>query len=175
MAQALQLAKIGARADEVPVGAVVVYDGVVIADGYNRPIGDCDATAHAEMVAIRAACRYFGNYRLPKGCTLYVTLEPCTMCLGAMIHARISRLVFGTCEPKAGVVVSQETFQNKRYFNHHLQVDQGVLAEQCSAVLREFFANKRQQKRLIGLNKDALSQDTLNQNLLNQNHLNKDA
>lgn len=147
MRYAIALAKQGASTGEVPVGAVVVYQGRVVGRGFNCPIATQDATAHAELVAIRAACRYFGNYRLPTGCTLYVTLEPCTMCFGAIIHSRIDRLVFGAYEPKAGVVASQENWQQKRYLNHKLQVAQAICADECAQILQQFFMNRRQQKR----------------------------
>lgn len=140
---ALDLARQGANHGEVPVGAVIVHENDVLATGFNCPIMSCDPTAHAEIVAIRHACQYVTNYRLPAKCTLYVTLEPCTMCLGAIIHARIDRLVFGAYEPKAGVIQSQENFDDKRYFNHTLSITGGVLGDECGQILREFFKNKR--------------------------------
>ncbi len=147
MTLALQLAKQGADLGEVPVGAVIVHDNQVIAQGFNCPILTKDSTAHAEMVAIRQACHFVDNYRLPKQCTLYITLEPCTMCLGAIIHARIDRVVFGATEPKAGVAISQECFVNKAYFNHYLAMEGGLLAEQSRQLLQTFFKNRRLQKK----------------------------
>ncbi len=149
MQQALQVAMDGAKLGEVPVGAVIVYQQQIIATGYNCPIATKDSTAHAEMVAIRSACQHFANYRLPQGCTLYVTLEPCTMCLGAIIHARVSRLVFGAYEPKAGVVLSQEALWQKCYFNHQLAVTGGVQSSACATVLRQFFQDRRASKRKL--------------------------
>lgn len=146
---ALDLARQGARSGEVPVGAVLVYDNQIIARGFNCPISTCDATAHAEMVAIRRACESLDNYRL-MGATLYVTLEPCTMCLGAIVHSRINRVVFGASEPKSGVVISQENFAEKRYFNHYLTMEGGLFAEQSKALLQAFFKERRQSKKSIG-------------------------
>lgn len=146
MTLALDLAHQGATLGEVPVGAVVVLDGQIIAQAFNCPISHKDSTAHAEMVAIRQACEHLHNYRL-MGATLYVTLEPCTMCLGAIVHSRIARLVFGASEPKAGVVISQENFAQKRYFNHYLSIEGGLFAEQSQALLQAFFRHKRQTKR----------------------------
>ena len=118
MQAALDVAAEGGQQGEVPVGAVIVHQGSVIAKGYNQPILSHDATAHAEIVAIRQACQYFDNYRLPADCELFVTLEPCTMCLGAIIHARVSRLVFAATEPKAGMIVSQQDFSQVTFYNH---------------------------------------------------------
>ncbi|MDO4894490.1 tRNA adenosine(34) deaminase TadA [Moraxella sp.] len=146
---ALDLAKQGARSGEVPVGAVLVYDNQIIAQGFNCPISTCDATAHAEMVAIRRACESLDNYRL-MGATLYVTLEPCTMCLGAIVHSRINRVVFGASEPKSGVVISQEKLNEKSYFNHSLLVEGGLFAEQSKALLQAFFKERRKSKKSIG-------------------------
>ncbi len=148
MQYALHMAKQGADLGEVPVGAVLVHDGKILGVGFNCPIGGQDPTAHAEIVAIRQACQNLQNYRLPQGTTLYVTLEPCTMCLGAMIHARLSRVVFGAYEPKAGVMSSQEDFSQKSYFNHQLSVQGGLLASDCGVLLSSFFRQRRQQKRL---------------------------
>lgn len=148
MTLALTLAKKGADLGEVPVGAVVVLEGQIIAQSFNCPITTHDSTAHAEMVAIRQACQQMGNYRLT-GATLYVTLEPCTMCLGAIVHARIARVVFGTTEPKAGVIISQENFSQKTYFNHYLQLEYGLMATQSKALLQGFFKKRRTQKKHI--------------------------
>lgn len=127
---------------EVPVGAVVVKDGVVIAQGCNQPIGQHDPTAHAEIVALRAAAEVLGNYRLP-GCELYVTLEPCVMCSGAMMHARLARVVFGAADPKTGACGSVLNLFEQEQLNHHTEVLGGVMAEECSAMLKNFFAARR--------------------------------
>jgi len=142
MREALSLAQQAAEADEVPVGAIVVHNGEIIGRGFNQPIRSCDATAHAEIVAIRSASQFRSNYRLP-GTTVYVTIEPCTMCLGAMIHARVDRLVFGATEPRAGAVVSQGSLLEAGHFNHQLSFIDGVLAEECSSLMQSFFRNKR--------------------------------
>jgi tRNA(adenine34) deaminase len=142
MRRALELAHRARDAGEVPVGAVVVLDGSIAGEGWNRPIAAADATAHAETEAIRAACRTLGNYRLP-GATLYVTLEPCAMCIGAIFHARIARVVFGTRDPKTGAAGSVINLFGEPRLNHHAVVEEGVLAEDSSALLRDFFASKR--------------------------------
>lgn len=142
MGEALQLARQAAELGEVPVGAVLVHEGEVIGRGFNQPIRTCDATAHAEIVALRDASQFRNNYRLPDT-TLYVTLEPCTMCFGAMVHARVGRLVFGANEPKAGAVVSQASLLDAEYFNHRLSTSHGILAEECSALLSDFFKDRR--------------------------------
>lgn len=146
---ALSLAKQGSELGEVPIGAVIVLDNQIIGQGFNCPISQKDSTAHAEMVAIRQACMALDNYRL-MGATLYVTLEPCTMCLGAIVHSRIGRVVFGASEPKAGVIISQENFAEKRYFNHYLTIEGGLFADQSKAILQEFFKERRQLKKQIG-------------------------
>jgi tRNA(adenine34) deaminase len=142
MREALALAAEGALLGEVPVGALVVRDGEVIGRGFNRPISGHDPSAHAEMVAIRAAAQAAGNYRLP-GSTLYVTLEPCSMCAGLIVHARIGRVVFGALEPKAGMAQSQGRFFEQGFLNHRLLIEGGVLAEECGAVLQAFFKARR--------------------------------
>lgn len=129
---------------EVPVGAVVVKDGVVIATGYNQPIGKHDPTAHAEIVALRAAAEVLGNYRLP-GCELYVTLEPCVMCSGAMMHARVAKIVYGATDPKTGACGSVVNLFEQEQLNHHAQVTGGVLADACADLLKRFFAARRAQ------------------------------
>jgi tRNA(adenine34) deaminase len=139
---ALSLAKQAASIGEVPVGAVLVKDGEVLGQGYNRPISTDDPTAHAEIVALRDAGQRLGNYRLP-GTTLYVTLEPCTMCAGALIHARIERLVFGAFEPKAGVICSQNRLLEADYLNHNIEVTPGILSDQCSSIVSDFFSQRR--------------------------------
>ena len=127
---------------EVPVGAIVVKQGEVIATGYNQPIGHHDPTAHAEIAALRAAADALGNYRLP-GCTLYVTLEPCAMCAGAMMHARLSRVVFGARDPKTGACGSVVNLFAEEKLNHHAELVGGVLAEECGTMLSAFFAERR--------------------------------
>ncbi|WP_239491742.1 tRNA adenosine(34) deaminase TadA [Luteitalea sp. TBR-22] len=142
MREALRLAGHAASLGEVPVGAVVVLDGLVIGRGYNRPISGVDPTAHAEIVALRQAAAYLGNYRLT-GAQLYVTVEPCTMCAGALVHARIARLVFGTREPRAGAVVSTAQVLASPHVNHRVEVAEGVLAEQAQQVMQAFFRARR--------------------------------
>jgi len=142
MAEALALAAQGAALGEVPVGALLVRDGEVIGSGFNCPISRHDPSAHAEMVAIRAAAEAVQNYRLP-GSTLYVTLEPCSMCAGLIVHARIQRVVFGAVEPRAGVALSRGQFFAQDFLNHRVLVEGGVLAEECGAVLKAFFKARR--------------------------------
>ncbi len=142
MRLALEQAELARREGEVPVGAVVVKDGEVVAVGYNQPIGRHDPTAHAEVVALRAAAEKLGNYRLP-GCELYVTLEPCAMCSGAMMHARLARIVYAARDPKTGVCGSVLDLFAHEQLNHHAEVVGGVLAEEASAMLRSFFAERR--------------------------------
>ncbi|MGB9090521.1 MAG: tRNA adenosine(34) deaminase TadA [Pseudomonas farsensis] len=142
MHMALQLAAQGAALGEVPVGAVLVQHGQVLGQGFNRPILDSDPSAHAEMVAIRAAAQAASNYRLP-GSTLYVTLEPCSMCAGLIVHSRVARVVFGALEPKAGVVQSQGQFFGQGFLNHRVVIEGGVLAQECGAILSEFFKARR--------------------------------
>ena len=127
---------------EVPVGAVVVKDGTVIATGYNQPIGSHDPTAHAEIAALRAAAAVLGNYRLP-GCELFVTLEPCVMCAGAMMHARLARVVYGASDPKTGACGSVVNLFAEEKLNHHTEVFGGVLAQECGSLLKSFFAERR--------------------------------
>lgn len=148
MQQALEQARHAWALGEVPVGAVVVKDGVVIATGYNQPIGKHDPTAHAEIMALRAAATVLGNYRLP-GCELYVTLEPCVMCSGAMMHARLARVVFGAPDPKTGACGSVLNLFEQNQLNHHTQITGGVLAEECSSLLKEFFAERRKAAKAI--------------------------
>ena len=142
MQLALEQARHAWTLGEVPVGAVVVRDGAVIASGYNQPIGRHDPTAHAEIVALRAAADLMGNYRLP-GCELYVTLEPCVMCSGAMMHARLARVVYGAPDPKTGACGSVLNLFGQEQLNHHTEVTGGVMAEECAAMLRAFFAERR--------------------------------
>ncbi len=131
---------------EVPVGAVLVKDGAVIATGFNQPIGSHDPTRHAEIAALRAGAEALGNYRLP-GCTLYVTLEPCVMCAGAMMHARLARVVFGASDPKTGACGSVVNLFAEERLNHHAEVSGGVLAAECGTMLSNFFAERRRQTR----------------------------
>lgn len=142
MQQALEQAQHAWDLGEVPVGAVVVKDGAVIAVGYNQPIGKHDPTAHAEIVALRAAAEALGNYRLP-GCELYVTLEPCVMCSGAMMHARLAKVVFGAPDPKTGAGGSVVNLFEHEQLNHHTAVAGGVMAEECGDMLKRFFAARR--------------------------------
>ena len=142
MREALALAGKAATEGEVPVGAVVVIDGKVVGRGWNRPIGSHDPTAHAEVVAIRDAAAAVGNYRLT-GSTLYVTIEPCLMCVGAMVHARIDTVVFGAAEPKAGALESTQRAHEHPALNHRLAVVPGVLAAECGDLIRVFFAERR--------------------------------
>lgn len=142
MRLALEQARLGWARGEVPVGAVVVKDGEVVAQGFNQPIGSHDPTAHAEVVALRAAAEKLGNYRLP-GCELFVTLEPCLMCSGAMMHARLARVVFGAADPKTGACGSVVNLFENPQLNHHTEVRGGVLAGETSDLLRAFFAERR--------------------------------
>ena len=142
MRAALALAGEGAALGEVPVGAVVVADGVIVGRGYNAPISRHDPTGHAEIAALREAAAALGNYRLP-GCNLYVTLEPCAMCAGAIMHARIRRLVFGAADPKTGACGSVVDLLAEPRLNHHTTATGGVLAEECGALLTDFFASRR--------------------------------
>ncbi|AZS51626.1 tRNA adenosine(34) deaminase TadA [Entomomonas moraniae] len=142
MQQAIVLAKEGALLGEVPVGAVVVHNDTIIGRGFNQPITKNDPRAHAEMIAIYEAAQTLQNYRIPDT-TLYVTLEPCSMCAGLLVHARIKRLVFGTTEPKAGIITSQDEFFEKSFLNHRPIIEGGVLAEECSNLLKSFFKERR--------------------------------
>jgi len=142
MQAALAEARLAAEAGEVPIGALIARDGEIIARGQNRVLRDVDPTAHAEIVAIREAASVLGNYRL-NGCTLYVTLEPCAMCAGAMIHARIDRLVYAAADPKAGACGSVLSVLNHPQLNHQMQVEQGIGAEESAELLRGFFRERR--------------------------------
>ena len=139
---ALAEARAAAEAGEVPIGAVVMHDGKIVASAQNRVLRDNDPTAHAEIVALRAAAAALGNYRL-LGCTLYATLEPCAMCAGAMIHARIDRLVYAAADPKAGAAGSVLEVLNHPRLNHQMQVEQGIAAEESAELLRSFFRERR--------------------------------
>jgi tRNA(adenine34) deaminase len=142
MRRAIELAREAEAAGEVPVGAVIVREGEIVAEGFNRPISTHDPTAHAEMVALRAAAARLDNYRLT-GTTLYVTLEPCAMCAGAMVHARVQRLVYAATDPRAGAAGSVFNVVHNPALNHRLETEAGVLAEECGALLREFFVARR--------------------------------
>jgi tRNA(adenine34) deaminase len=142
MRRAIELAREAEAAGEVPVGAVIVRDGRIVGEGSNRPIGTRDPTAHAEMVALRAAAAAGESYRLT-GATLYVTLEPCAMCAGAMVHARVQRLVYAATDPRAGAAGSVFDIVQHPALNHRIDCDGGVLADECSRMLREFFAARR--------------------------------
>ena len=142
MRQALDLAQQAASIEEVPVGAIVVANGEVIGRGFNCPIDSNDPTAHAEIVAMRDAAKNLGNYRL-SGCELYVTIEPCTMCLGAMVHARIKRVIFGALEPRAGAFASNPMLMDADHFNHKVEWSGGVLEQDCSELIKEFFKGRR--------------------------------
>ncbi|MBK8755380.1 MAG: tRNA adenosine(34) deaminase TadA [Candidatus Competibacteraceae bacterium] len=142
MHRALALAQRAAAAGEVPVGAVLVLDNEAVGEGWNRPISSCDPTAHAEMVTLRAAAARLGNYRLVNS-TLYVTLEPCAMCAGAMIHARVGRVVFGATDPGAGAAGSVFNILQTERLNHRAKVTGGLLAGECGALLRDFFRARR--------------------------------
>jgi len=142
MQQALEQAQLAALAGEVPVGAVLVRDGQVISRAFNKPISDHDPSAHAEMLALRQAAMADENYRLP-GATLYVTLEPCTMCAGAILHARLDRIVYGASDPKTGAVGSVLDVFSLKQINHQTSVEGGVMGEECGQLLRDFFKERR--------------------------------
>lgn len=146
MTQALLLAERAAALNEVPVGAVVVLDDQLIGEGWNQPISGHDPTAHAEIMALRDAAAKTENYRLA-GATLYVTIEPCTMCAGAIVHARIKRVVFGAVEPKAGAVVSNNQLFDQSWLNHWPEFTAGVMAEPCSDAISQFFRRRRAEKK----------------------------
>lgn len=145
MREAMSLARSAECLGEVPVGAVLVLDGEIVGRGFNSPIGESDPTAHAEIAALRDAARRLGNYRLP-GSTLYVTLEPCAMCAGAMMHARVARVVYGARDPKTGVHGSVVDLFAVERLNHHAEIVGGVLAEECGALLSDFFAARRRSR-----------------------------
>jgi tRNA(adenine34) deaminase len=140
--EALELARRGMAAGEVPVGAIVTVEGVIVGRAHNAPISRADPTAHAEILALREAARAAGNYRLT-GATLYVTLEPCAMCCGAMLHARVARLVYGATDPKAGAVESLYRLLDDPRWNHRVAAQGGVLAGECAAILKSFFESRR--------------------------------
>ena len=154
---AYEQANLAASQDEIPVGAVIVSQNKVIGSGYNAPIKLSDPTAHAEIQALRSACQAIDNYRLPDDATLYVTLEPCTMCVGALIHARIKKVVFATTEPKAGSLVSARQLLESGYYNHKFTFERGCMQAQCSSQLSEFFKRRRDEKRKIRSSKTSLN------------------
>jgi tRNA(adenine34) deaminase len=143
MLAALEQALMASERGEVPVGAIVVLNGTIVGRGFNQPIGSHDPTAHAEIVALRDAAQHVKNYRLT-GATIYVTIEPCQMCVGAMVHARVARLVYGTTEPKAGAIESAMRAHEHPALNHRLEAIGGVLEEQCRAVMQNFFQERRE-------------------------------
>lgn len=157
MQQAFEQAAFAASIGEIPVGAVIVSHGKIIGRGYNHPISQHDPTAHAEIQALRDACQSIQNYRLPEDTTLYVTLEPCTMCVGALIHSRVQRVVFGATEPKAGSLVSSRQLLETGYYNHLFEFEGGCLHEQCSLQLSDFFKMRREQKRQLKLQQKSLN------------------
>ena len=142
MALAIEQAKLAEKMEEVPVGAVLVQDNQLIASAHNQPISNNDPTAHAEIQLLRAAGKQLNNYRFPDT-TLYVTLEPCTMCLGAMIHARVSRIVFGAYDQKTGVCGSCQDLSTSKCFNHSIETEGGILADECKQLLQKFFKKRR--------------------------------
>lgn len=145
MGLALEEARKAAALGEVPVGAVVVLNGEIVGRGFNTPIGESDPTAHAEIAALRDAARNLNNYRLP-GCELFVTLEPCAMCAGAIMHSRIARVIYGARDPKTGVHGSVVDLFGVERLNHHAVVEGGLLADECSQILSDFFASRRRKK-----------------------------
>ena len=157
MRLAYEQAALAAEQGEIPVGAVIVSQNQVIGRGYNAPISLNDPTAHAEIVALREACQNLQNYRLPEDAVLYVTLEPCTMCVGALVHSRISRVVFGTTEPKAGSLVSARKLFETGYYNHVFPFDSGCMQQQCAEQLSAFFKLRREQKRQLKLQEKLLN------------------
>lgn len=151
MQRALVLAEKAAELNEVPVGAVIVRNNMVLGEGWNQPIGSCDPTGHAEIRAIRQAALHERNYRIPDT-TMYVTIEPCTMCLGAIVHARIARVVFGAQEPKAGALKSNPVVAEKHFFNHFFEWEGGVRERECAEQIQAFFAHKRAKKKSLKKN-----------------------
>lgn len=148
MSRAVDLAQIAGASGEVPVGAVVVRDKTIIGEGFNQPISTSDPTGHAEIIAIKNAAKAVGNYRLT-GCDLYVTLEPCLMCFGAMVHARISNLFFGAAEPKSGIITNKFLAKSGINLNHKITCEGGFLQDKCVFMMQEFFHKKREQARSV--------------------------
>ena len=145
MEQAILLARSAADQGEVPVGAIITFNGNIVSDGANCPVTTHDPTAHAEIIALRKAAANFTNYRLP-GTTLYVTLEPCIMCMGAMIHARVQRVVFGAYDPKTGAAGSRYAIGKDKLLNHHIEITGGICETECATLLKIFFRERRKQK-----------------------------
>ncbi|KXO74224.1 adenosine deaminase [Acinetobacter venetianus] len=154
---AYEQAALAAADGEIPVGAVIVSDGKIIGAGYNAPIKLSDPTAHAEIQALRSACTSIQNYRLPDDAVLYVTLEPCTMCVGALVHARVQKVVFATTEPKAGSLVSARQLLENGYYNHKFTFEHGCMQQQCSNQLSDFFKKRRDEKKKNRLSKTSLN------------------
>jgi len=148
MQKAIALAEEARNQGEVPVGAIVVYQNEMIGEGFNQPILSSDPTAHAEIVAIRRACAHLQNYRLVNA-TLYVTIEPCAMCAGAIVHARIQQVVFGAFEPKAGAIESRDRFFEKTFLNHRVAFASGIMAEESSLLLKDFFERRRMHAKQV--------------------------
>jgi tRNA(adenine34) deaminase len=148
MKRALELASVAYEQGEVPIGAVVVHQNTIVGEGYNQTITSLDPSAHAEMVAIRQAAKAIGNYRLVD-CTLYVTIEPCSMCAGLLVHSRVSNLVFGALEPKAGAICSAVNIDDQVHFNHQFSVTRGILADRCSDMMSRFFQERRERKKAL--------------------------
>lgn len=146
MALALEQAQLALKENEVPVGAVLVHNDQLIAAAHNQPLGHHDPSAHAEIQVLRKAAQVLQNYRL-NDCTLYVTLEPCMMCVGAMVHARVSRVVFGAFDPKTGVMESVDELQRRPYLNHQIAVTGGVMADECASLLQQFFKARRDARK----------------------------
>ncbi len=148
MGEALKLAAMAAQEQEVPVGAIIVSDGKILGKGFNAPISTCDPTAHAEIQALRKACQVERNYRLP-GTTLYVSIEPCSMCAAAIVHARVGRVVFGAPEPKAGAGGSASDYFAQDFLNHRVKVEGGCLETECRSLIQDFFAQRRLLKKQL--------------------------
>lgn len=150
MARALEQAKLAELQGEVPVGAIIVHQQQIVGQGFNCPISSHDPTAHAEVQAIRQACQHVHNYRLPEGCTLYVTLEPCTLCVGALIHARIAKVVFAATEPRAGALVSaRQLLSDQSFYNHYFDFVGGCMADDSRKLLQQFFRQRRSKQKSV--------------------------
>lgn len=156
MQQAIEQAALAALQGEIPVGAIIVSANQVIGQGFNAPISLNDPSAHAEIIALRNACQNIQNYRLPDDAVLYVTLEPCTMCVGALVHSRVSRVVFGASEPKSGSLMSARQLLSTGYYNHVFPFESGCLQTECSEQLSAFFKMRREQKRILKLQQQNL-------------------
>ena len=147
MKKAINIAALAYEKGEVPVGAIFVHNDQMIGQGYNQPISTHDPTAHAEIIALRDACERLKNYRLPENTTLYVTLEPCTQCVGALVHGRVSRVVYAATEPRAGSLESARQLMKDGFFNHYFEYEGGVLADESRQLLQQFFRQRRQQAK----------------------------